>query len=147
MARIVSTYTETAEGRDKGKKYVITEMSAADGFDWASRLLFAMLNAGVEVSDDVLQSGMAGIAMMGLKAVTKIPHHMAKPLMDELMRCVKVQPEKGDPRDFFDGDIEEVLTIFRIQKAAFDLHTEPFMRGVQSITASTQAATPTPHGG
>jgi hypothetical protein len=136
MARIESTYTETAEGRDKGKKFLITEMSAVGGYKWASRLLFAMANTGIDVGDEVLASGMAGLAMMGFKDVGKMPHHVAEPLMDDLLACVQVVAENGTVRAIFPGDIEEVLTLFRLQKAAWDVHISPFMIGVRSISES-----------
>lgn len=135
MARIESTYKETAEGRDKGKTFLITEMSARDGYRWASRLLFAMANTGIDVPDGVMESGMAGLATMGFKALGRIPHEAAEPLMDELLSCVQIVPDNGQARNLFPGDIEEVLTLFRLQKAAFDVHVGPFMIGVRSISA------------
>ncbi len=35
-----------ADGRDKGKTFVITEMSVIDADNWANRALLAMLRGG-----------------------------------------------------------------------------------------------------
>lgn len=160
MARIVSTYVETAEGRDKGKKFVITEMSAYAGFDWATRLMIAMATSGANIPPETMRSGMAGLVSMifakddvssgsmagGLSMIMnligRMPHHMAKPLMDELLACVQVLPENGQPRTFFDGDVEEILTLFSLQRAAFDLHASPFLKGVKSISELMRTSTP-----
>ncbi len=139
MARLVSTYTESAAGRDHGKKFVVTEMDPRSGHRWASRLLFAILNSGGDVSPEILNAGLAGVARMGIAAALKIPHEVAEPLMEELLDCVQVLPENNVPRLVMNGDIEEVLTLFRLQVAAWNLHIEPFMRGVKSISESATA--------
>lgn len=139
MARIVSTYTESAQGRDHGKKFVVTEMDPRAGYRWASRLLFAILNSGGDVSPEILNAGLAGVARMGIAAALKIPHDVAEPLMDDLLGCVEVLTDNGLQRQIMSGDIEEILTIFRLQVAAWNLHIEPFMRGVKSISESATA--------
>lgn len=139
MARLVSTYTESAAGRDHGKKFVVTEMDPRSGHRWASRLLFAILNSGGDVSPEILSAGLAGVARMGIAAALKIPHDVAEPLMDELLECVEVLADNGIQRQVMPGDIEEILTIFRLQISAWNLHIEPFMRGVKSISESATA--------
>ena len=51
MARKVSNYTVTKEGRDLGKTFVITEMPASRAEAWATRALLALMAGGVELPD------------------------------------------------------------------------------------------------
>ena len=147
MARIVKTITIAAEGRDKGKTFILTEMPPRVGHKWATRALFAMLNSGADIPDNVMSSGMAGIAMMGGRALTLIPAEAAEPLLEQLLDGIRInyEPTKSHmERDINDSDIEEIATLFLLQKEVFLMHTEPFTKGVKSTSVSTpeQAATP-----
>lgn len=125
------TYTVVDEGRDKGKEFLITEMSATDAEDWALQAFFALMNAGIEIPDDIASMGFAGIAAIGLKALGKVPFFMAEPLLKKIMECVKVVPDPGQPnvvRTLIDSDIEEAATLLKLKKAVFDLHTSFFTR-------------------
>lgn len=126
-------YTVSAEGRDKGKRFLITEMGARPGHRWASRALFAVMNAGIDIDDGVLDAGFAGLAAVGLSALGKVPYDKAEPLMDELLLCVEfVDPTKPDiRRPLFPDDIEEIATLFLLQKEVFGMHVMPFMNGVK----------------
>src|SRR5690242_21778037 len=42
-------YTVAEEGRDKGKTYLLTEMSASQAEMWAARAFLAMANNGIEI--------------------------------------------------------------------------------------------------
>jgi hypothetical protein len=124
--RKTSTLTIDAEGRDKGKTFVLTEMSAADAERWALRAFFALMNTGVEIPADIAESGMAGIASMGLQAIGKLPYEAAEPLLADMWDCVQIMPDpakKNVVRDLIEQDIEEVATRLEIRKAVFDLHT------------------------
>ncbi len=140
MARHETTVTVTEEGRDKGKVFLITEMPARFGHKWATRAMFSVMNSGVEVPENILTAGMAGFAMLGLQSMALVPFEMAEPLMDELLACVEFIPDPEKPhvkRRLFESDIEEILTIFKLQKEALNLHVEPFTNGVKSILALT----------
>lgn len=151
MSRKSITFTIEAEGRDKDKVFVITEMSAWKGFDWASRVFFAIMNAGVTIPESLAQSGIAGIAhitgadfgQLVFSTLAKVPHYTAKPILDELMQCVKISPGEDSRiiRDLVENDIEEILTILSLQKEAFKLHFDFFAIGGQSTTASATAET------
>ena len=65
MARKTTTFIAT-DGRDKGKRFLITEMSAYQSEEWAARALFAVMHSGVEVPDEVLSAGFAGVAAIGI---------------------------------------------------------------------------------
>lgn len=111
---------EIAEGRDAGKKYQITEMSAEAAEWWAFRALQAIAGADAELN---LQAPLADMAAQGIKALAKVHPDQAKPLLDEMMSCVQILvPATQKPRPLLDGDIEDVKTRFMLRKAVMELH-------------------------
>ena len=111
-------------GRDQGKHFRIIEMSAAHAEEWAAQALFALMNAGVEVPEG---GGLADLAAIGLNALSRVKYQDAKPLLDDMMTCVKYIPTPAQPnivRPLIDEDIEEIGTRLQLRKAIFDLHTE-----------------------
>jgi hypothetical protein len=123
--RKTSTYTETADNRDKGKIFKLEEMSADQAEAWALKAFFAIMNAGIDVPDNLADLGFAGIATAGLNALGKVDYETARPLLDEMMTCVQIIPDPAKPnvaRALFPGDIEEVATKLKLRKAVFDLH-------------------------
>lgn len=114
----------TAEGRDKGKIFVINEMSASQAEKWATRALIALAKSGVDVPDDVANAGFAAVAVMGLRALGGLSFAEAEPLMDEMFACVSIQPGT-DPkivRPLLEQDIEEVATRVALRIEVFNLH-------------------------
>ena len=127
--RKTKTITITDEGRDKGKVYSLTELPASKAERWAMRAFFAMMRGGVTVPDDLAAMGMAGLAQMGLSAVSSMSFHDAEPLLDEMMTCVKAVPDPTKPsfvRELVETDIEEVKTRLLLRKEVFTLHTDFF---------------------
>ena len=123
--RKTSTYTETADNRDKGKVFKLEEMSADQAEAWALKAFFAIMNAGIDVPDNLADLGFAGIATAGLNALGKVDYETARPLLDEMMTCIQIIPDPAKPnvaRALFPGDIEEVATKLKLRKAVFDLH-------------------------
>lgn len=138
MARKTLNFTGGA-GRDAGKTFLITEMSARAGHAWATRMLLALLNSGIEIDEDIIDRGLAGLATVAMSAIGKISPAAAGPLMDELLDCVQSVQEKGT-RKWIDDDFEEIATIFQLQKAVFSLHVEPFISGGLLTSESPKAA-------
>jgi hypothetical protein len=123
MARYTKTFTAT-DGRDKGKMFLITEMSTYHSERWALRVMSAMALSGFEVPD--VSSGMAAIAGNIIGAVMRIGHKEYEPLLDEMLECVRIIPDAKNPsftRELFKDDIEELPTIFKLRGHIFDLHT------------------------
>ncbi|END8615764.1 TPA: hypothetical protein ACTL3K_004929, partial [Escherichia coli] len=113
MARKEKFITIEGQGRDKGKVFHLTEMSASQAEWWAMRAIMAMGRGGVELPDDVRSLGMAALALEGLKALSKIPPDEARPLMDEMMDCVQFVPDpkkRSIRRPLVEEDIEEIIT-------------------------------------
>lgn len=119
------TVTIAAEGRDKGKIFLITEMSAWQAAKWADRCFFALAQSGVEIPEEIEQLGIAGIATLGLRALGGVKYPEAESLLDEMMGCVKfVDPTNPQvTRRLIEDDIEEVKTILTLRAEVFELHT------------------------
>ena len=75
MARKELTYT-AQDGRDKGKKFKLTEMGAAQAERWAMRALLAFMNSGAEIPSGLDKLGMSALAEVGIKNTT-IPDHIS----------------------------------------------------------------------
>lgn len=131
--RRVKVVEITDEGRDFGKHFRITEMPCDQGEWWAIRAFLAFAKGGIELPDKVTQAGMAGIATMGaaglLKAFASIDPEQAKPLLDEMWKCVRFQHDPSDTDDpkshraMIATDVEDISTRFKIRMAWLELHT------------------------
>jgi len=128
-------------GRDAGKVYVLTEMSAARSEKWAVRALLALGAAGFKFPPDIDAPGMAAMALVGINSLLSIDYYLAEPLLDEMMACVKIRPsEKAELRDLIEDDIEEVSTRVRLRKAVWDLHVD-FSSAAALLTSLSAVAT------
>ncbi|ELC7391345.1 hypothetical protein RJO89_000314 [Enterobacter asburiae] len=127
MARKELYYTVEDKGRDNGKKFYIREMSATQAEWWAIRAILAMANNGINLPDNLSDMGMAGMAKVGFEMVAKIPPEDARPLLDELMKCVQAVPNPADQnikRPLIDDDTEEVMTRLKLRGEVFKLHVD-----------------------
>lgn len=133
-----------AEGRDKGKTFLLTEMFADEGEAWAMRALLGMISAGVSMPDDYANLGMAGFAEMGLKSLPSIKWETLEPLMKEMFDCVQivVDPKRADAttRPLIREDIEEISTRLKIRMEWGKLHLGFFMAAVPSLFEQAKAA-------
>lgn len=130
MARKTTTLTIPAgdDNRDAGKKFLITEMSAAKAERWATRGFLKLAKSGIDIGDIGATPSMAAIAVLGFRALGKLDPEDLEPLLDEMFTCVQYVPElEGAPlqaiRDGDNSQIEEVTTRLAIRKAVFELHT------------------------
>lgn len=129
MARKIEQITIKDEGRDKGKVFVIREMPASQAEKWAMRAFLALAKSGVDVPEEVAESGLAGIAVLGLRALSGLTFADAEPLMDEMFSCIQIMPDPTRPevvRLLLEDDIEEVKTRLHLRKAVLSLHTDFF---------------------
>jgi hypothetical protein len=129
MARKTSTYTVDFEGRDKGKTFLITEMSVTKAEDWAIRAMLALGAANVEIPDGALQLGMAALAEVGLKKLFAIDAASMRPLLAELMECIEFIPNPQKPQvklayPMFESQVEEVKTLFILKWEVLKLHLD-----------------------
>ena len=135
MARETINYTVNQEGRDIGKVFVITEMSAFKGESWAMRAILAMIKGGVNLPDGYESLGMAGIAEVGMKALANVEAATLEPLLDEMLECVQFMPDPSKPhivRKLHESDIEEILTLITLRAEVFKMHTGFLKAAVKS---------------
>ena len=123
-------------GRDSGKEFHITEMSATKAENWAIKAILAVGNAGVEIPENLASQGMAGLLAVGYMNLLKIPFDSAKPLLDEMMDCVQFVPSPSIRRPLIEDDIEEVRTRLLLRKAIWNLHLDFFLSESKSTLES-----------
>lgn len=130
------TYKVTRKGRDFGKEFVLTPLSAWDAEELAGRALFAMMNAGIQIPESILDGGLSGLAALGIRALSRISFEQAKPLLDQLMTCVEVKSSEKVTRALLpnDTEIQEVSTLLTLRKEVIKLHLDFFMNGAASTS-------------
>lgn len=130
MARREKTLKiDDKQSRDHGKAYLITEMDAESAEWWAFRVLQALLGSDSEID---FNAPLHQMAKQGLAALGKLPPDQAKPLLEEMMGCVRMKlPNSSESRDLLPGDIEEVKTRVHLRKEVLALHTDFFVVGGQ----------------
>lgn len=118
--------TITDEGRDKGKVFVITEMSAMKAEKWATKTLLALGRSGIDMPEDVFQRGTGALVVVGISKLLHMNFADAEPLLDEMMDCIQRRPDPKKPELVMPlsiDEIEEVKTIIRLRAEVFALHT------------------------
>lgn len=137
-----------AEGRDKGKVFVITEMPAMDAEFWAGRLITMLMAGNANVPSGFFERGMeAAAAWIAVHGIGGIDWGIAKPLLDEMMACVTVQPDpsRNITRGLVTNDIEEIKTLLTLREAWFDTHLGFSVRAryLTSMMATSDENNPT----
>lgn len=134
-------------GRDIGKVFHITEMPASQAERWAMRALLALAKTGVEIPEDAIKTGFAGMAELGINALIAggLDFVDLEPLMNELMGCVKVIRDPAHPETLAamideDVEIEEIATRLFLRSEVFKLHVSFSPPGAKST--STPGTTP-----
>lgn len=143
MARKTLLYTVTDDNRDRGKTFLITEMSAARAESWAMRALLALMEGGVEIPEGIERMGLAGIAKVGLQALSRLSWEKAKPLIDEMLDCVQIVPDPSKPhvvRPLIESDIEEITTLAKLRIEVWKLHTDFLTAAAPSTSQESGAA-------
>jgi len=125
MARKTQTVVIPDGNRDAGKTFVLTEMPAMQAERWATRALMAIGRGGLEMPEDFADAGMAGLAAVGIRALTSLAYEDAEPLLNEMLGCVHIVPDPARPavtRAVMDDDIEEVSTLLTLRSEVAALH-------------------------
>ena len=124
--RSTTNFTVTDEGRDKGKTFLLTELSASKAEAWAMRAILALMAGGVELPEGFERLGMAGMAEVGIKALAGLRWEVAEPLLAEMWECVRIMPDPARPnviRNLIEEDIEEITTRIKLRAEVWKLHT------------------------
>lgn len=140
-------YTVTAEGRDKGKLFVITEMPTSQGEAWATRALLAILASNPDIPENFGEMGMAGLAELGLRALSSLRWETLSPLLDEMMGCVQIIPDPARvhvARPLIETDIEEISSRLSLRMEWWALHMGFLKAVAASISDQKSAATAGP---
>jgi len=149
MARKVLTVVISADGRDKGKHFLIREMPVRQSEYWGMRVLSAMALSGVEVPDDIATSGLAGVAAFGIRAVMgSFGKPEMRELLDEMLfSCVSVIPDPAKPHivrgagalpeirpvgALQEDDIEELATMAQLRREVLLMHLDFLPPAVRS---------------
>lgn len=126
MARKEVTFIVDAEGRDKGKEFLITEMSAYDADEMSQDIFRAMGDSGFSsIPADVIAMGCAGLATVGLSVLSASSPEVARSMRDRLMATVQVViTHKGEQqvRPVNPIDFEEVATIRTLMDKVFKVN-------------------------
>lgn len=159
MARHTKAVTITAQGRDKGKTFVLTEMDAWQGVKFSMRALLALSRGGIEVPPGLFDQGWIGLASMmpyviviGLKSLHGAQWAEVEPLVDELAKCIKFQPPgcAGRPdmlQEIFpdpNSQFEESATFYNLLKEVAQLHLGFSLADALSTSEQTPSPPDTP---
>jgi hypothetical protein len=115
--------------RDNGKTFILTEMDAYRGQDWALRALLALAASGATLPAGAMTGGWAGLAGFGVTALLRAPYAELRPLLDEMLDQAKYEHKPGQPPQGLRPDaagncpVQEIKTFLTIQVALFKLHT------------------------
>lgn len=144
MAREFIDVTIGDAGRDAGKIFRITEMTAEDAEWWALRTLSLLVEADSTGELEKLAHLMAGetekLSAVGavaiIKLLAKADMYKVRPLWDEMRDCWSIVPQ-GDRKmavKLADNSIEEVSTLLTLRMKTLELHFDFFIRSTQSLT-------------
>ncbi len=141
------TVSITAEGRDKGKTFIVTEMSADAGERWATQGLYLLAQAGAEVPAGAADAGMAGLAATGVDFLSIAQARaLQDKSLDSMWDCIEYQHAPGHPpQKILPGEasqIEEISTRTRLREEVLRLHLSFFTvaSGQNSEQSPPQAA-------
>lgn len=126
MARREVPYIVQDDNRDKGKEFIITEMSAWSADEMAQDIFRSMGDADFSsIPADVISMGCAGLATVGLSVLSASSPEVSRQLRDRLMDTVQIvitHEGKSQVRPAKPIDFEEVTTIRALMDQVFKLN-------------------------
>ncbi|EMQ4317129.1 hypothetical protein AB4799_003792 [Yersinia enterocolitica] len=126
MSRKQITYTVEDEGRDKGKEFIITEMSAWDAEELSEEIYRAMGHGEFNsLPADVVSMGVAGLATVGVSVLAAAPASVSRPISDRILSTVEIvitDEGKDITRSIKPIDFEEISTIRTLKDKVFELN-------------------------
>lgn len=127
MSRKKIPFIVTEEGRDKGKEFIITEMSAWDADALSQDIFRAMGDANYTgIPPDVIAMGCAGLATVGLSVLSASSPDVAHKLRDTLMSTVDIvvthEGQRNQRKVNGTIDFEEVSTIRSVLDKVFQVN-------------------------
>lgn len=132
MARKTATIVIDAEGRDKGKQFLVTEMSAVDGERIALRIFQMLCASGVDL--DLNTASARDVAHMVFSAMSQLQPEQIEEIGDKLMECVQyLSPDGKTTRRLVAGELEEISSRLLLKKEAFMLSFGNFFNGFSQL--------------
>ncbi|ELZ3993183.1 TPA: hypothetical protein SBJ50_002953 [Yersinia enterocolitica] len=126
MSRKQITYIVEDEGRDKGKEFIITEMSAWDAEELSEEIYRAMGHGEFNsLPADVVAMGVAGLATVGVSVLAAAPASVSRPIADRILSTVEIvitNEGKDITRAIKPIDFEEISTIRTLKDKVFELN-------------------------
>ncbi|HEN3563961.1 TPA: hypothetical protein U5E20_003558 [Yersinia enterocolitica] len=126
MSRKQITYIVEDEGRDKGKEFIITEMSAWDAEELSEEIYRAMGHGEFNsLPADVVSMGVAGLATVGVSVLAAAPASVSRPISDRILSTVEIvvtNKGKDITRAIKPIDFEEISTIRTLKDKVFELN-------------------------
>lgn len=127
MARKEIPFIVEEEGRDKGKEFLITEMSAWDADALAQDIFRAMGDSNYSgIPADVIAMGCAGLATVGLSVISASSPEVARQLRDRLISTVDIiitsEGQRQQRKVNGSLDFEEVSTIRSLLDKVFQVN-------------------------
>lgn len=147
MARQTKLIVIDAPGRDNGKTYLLHEMPVRQSEWWGLRFMTALCASNIDMPQEYLGAGLAGIAALGVRFVLgTIGRPEMKELHDEMFEsCVSFIPDPSRPLEpafmrgkngkvaMIDDDVEEQQTLRKLREEVLRLHLDFFPPAVRSI--------------
>lgn len=128
----------TAENRDKGRKYLLTEMPALKAERWARHAIAAMSRHDLDAREEIARLGMMGFVLVGMQALAGGDIEDVDALMDQMLPQIQIiEPAVTRPLTPDGGDIWEVSTLFRLRKELIELHVGFPLAEFASILAAS----------
>jgi hypothetical protein len=128
---IPGTRSEAPGERDNGKTFILTEMDAYAGQDWALRALLALARSGAQLPEGALDAGWGALAGFAFTALSGASYAQLRPLLDEMLAQATYEHDpRHPPQPIIPGPncpIEEIKTFLTIQTALFKLHAGFFV--------------------
>jgi hypothetical protein len=143
MARKIVNFTVTGEGRDKGKLFLLTEMTASKGEAWATRVLLALMASNVNLPENFADLGMAALAELGIRALSGLKWEVAAPLLAEMFDCIEIIPDPKKThihRVLIEEDVEEIQTRVILRMEVWKLHMGFLMAVIPSLERTVKKA-------
>ncbi|HEN3634134.1 TPA: hypothetical protein U5E30_002757 [Yersinia enterocolitica] len=126
MSRKQITYIVEDEDRDKGKEFIITEMSAWDAEELSEEIYRAMGHGEFNsLPADVVSMGVAGLATVGVSVLAAAPASVSRPISDRILSTVEIvitNEGKDINRAIKPLDFEEISTIRTLKDKVFELN-------------------------
>lgn len=127
------------EGDDKGKRFIITRMSAFTGDRWGRNVVRALARSGSRTPSEALQVGIAGLAGQSMAVFGNLTDEECDYAFQGLLDCVTIDRDPRNPgvkpAKLIDADIQDASTLP-------DLRTEAFKLNVDFLKAATSQIYP-----